>query len=280
MFRLLIILSALTFLSLPGSTQSGGDTGNPEYEGYRIHVDQPTIIAKRKKFFKVKLRVTNTGKLDLTPADIATIKEKLVVNPDISITDSDIGYHTDLIAEKLRSRKISLKSGQSQYHEFKVKIPKDKRVEGEMFSVSGNLGNNDNYRPNRDLCPDLVIDSLEVLKKDKKFVYVEFLVKNEGKGAINVIGDKKDIEDNVVTRAYFSGTPRFSQGAIAADQIYLQGLEETRGILFPGDSMKLQFKVSRRKQTKYTKMLLLFLDADRLVIECKESNNHAAVLVK
>ncbi len=247
------------------------------YEGYRIYMSSPEIVSSKKKGFKIKFKGTNTGSKALAKDSKSEYQDKLIIKLDESLRNTNVDQFRDLIENKIAASKFNLKAGQSGSFEYKIKIPKERRGI-ESFSVNTGGGSGNGF--NRKLCPDLVLDSLIMLKRDKKHVYVEFIVSNIGKGAINIIGDKKDDGDNVNVGAYFAGSPKFSRGAIPADQMYLEGLEETQGILFPEQSMKVSMKVSRKHQTKYNKTLIIFVDSNKIVIECNETNNRGHVLVK
>ncbi len=247
-----------------------------EYQGYRLYVSNVEVIQIAKSNFKIKTFVTNTGSKDLTNADFQDYKEVLVVKMDEQLFETKIFPYEDLIIQKIKNTKWDLASGKSEKTDFKINIPKERR--GETDNIVGGKSVSGSY--NRDLCTDLVMDTVILVKKDKKNAYVKAQISNIGKGAINIIGDKKNVQDNINVGAYFSGTPKFSKGAILAGEVYITGLDDTDGILFPGDKIEIEMKVKRKAQSKYTKVLILIVDAKQVVIECNETNNNNSVLVK
>lgn len=249
-----------------------------EYLGYRVFISNPELIKEKNNNFKMKIKVTNTGSSNLASSEKKEYQSKLVVKSENELNKISKENYADLIYQKIRNSNLNISSGQSQTLEFKVNIPKDRRMDEGGFTVS--RGNNGIKDYSRDLCPDLVLDSLVLVKRDKKNAYVTFQVRNEGKGAINVIGDPKDKGDNIAIGAYFSGTKKYSRGALLAGQTFLTGLKESKGILFPGQTMTGKMKVSRKKQSKYTKVLIIQVDSQSIVIECNETNNTGSVLVR
>ncbi len=266
-----VLIFTIFFLSSISAQNEKG------YEGYRVYFSNAEVISSKKKSFKVKFRQTNTGSKLLSKETRAEYQDNLILKVDEGIKNTSIAQYEKLIIEKLKNEKFNLKPGQSESAEYKIKIPKELRGK-EVFTVNTGGGNNNGF--NRKLCPDLVMDSLVLVKKDPKNAYIKFKITNTGKGAINIIGDKKNVEDNIMVRAYFAGSPKFSRGAIPADEMYLKGLKETQGILFPGESISGEMKISRKKQTKYNKVLIVFVDANQIVMECNETNNRDSVLVK
>ncbi|MGK0390620.1 MAG: hypothetical protein ACI94Y_003378 [Maribacter sp.] len=249
-----------------------------EYVGYRVFISNPELIKEKKTNFKIKIKVTNTGSSNLSSSDKKEYQFKLIVKSENELIKINKETYADLIHQKIRNSNLNLSSGQSQTLELKINIPKDRRMDEGGFTVRrGNRGIKD-Y--SRDLCPDLVLDSLVLVKRDKKNAYVTFQVRNEGKGAINVIGDPSDKGDNIAIGAYYSGTKKYSRGALLAGQTFLVGLKESKGILFPGQTMTGKMKISRKKQSKYTKVLIIQVDSQSIVIECNETNNTGSVLVR
>lgn len=280
--KLKLTLLFILFLSAQLPAQEAVETDSIitplEYRGYRVFISNPKIIKEKKTYFTIQLNVTNTGSGVLSSEGHKEYSKYLIINAEDALELVNKSSYEDLVYEKIRSKKMNLNPGESQILEFKVNIPKDRRMDEGGFSLSLGKGGTKDY--SRDLCPDLILDSLVLLKRDKKNAFVEFQVKNVGKGAINIIGDVSDKADNIAVGAYFSGTKKYSKGALLAGQVYLTGLKESRGILFPGQSMKGKMKISRKKQSKYTKVLIIQVDSSGIVIECEENNNTESVLLR
>ena len=125
-----------------------------------------------------------------------------------------------------------------------------------------------------------MIDSVQIIKFDEKYIWLEITILNKGTKAAPIFGSKKTINDNVAIQFYFSGTPRLSRGSVLGDGIYLtDGLKETKGMLMPNIPYKHKAKVSLEKKIRFYKVLLLQIDAFNVIEqECDETNNVKAVL--
>ncbi len=281
-FRLSTIILFLGLLfSLPGMGQNLDTIPTPtEYTGYRVHLGQYEILKKSKKCFRLKCKMINTGRFDLTKEEFEPNLSRLIISFDEKFGLTELADYKDLIAYELRKQKWEISAGGMIEKEIKVKIPKERRLSDDAFVINVGRGTGlSGY--NRKLCVDLMLDSLSILDKSKKSVKVRFRVSNVGKGALNIIGDKKDENDNVQIGAFFSGTKSFrSRSSNPAAIQFMTGLEETKGILFPGDSVFLEMEISRKSQTRYTNILIIMADANQMILECIETNNHEGILVK
>lgn len=280
-YLLFIISFALTFqLFAQEETTDSLQTSTPtEYVGYRIFANDATIIKDKKSYFILSIQLTNTGRLSLSSQPKKVFTDSLILKTTSALQAIKKEAYQDLVDAKIRKSKPSLAAGESKIFEYKIKLPKNRRLSGDNFTV--NTGQQEITKDySRELCPDLIVDSLVLVKRTPKYAIVSFEIKNIGKGAISVGGDSKIEEDNIAVGAYFSGTKKYSRGALQAGMIYLDAPKENQGILFPGDSIKGEMKVSRKNQSKYTRVLIIVVDAGGVVIECNESNNYQSVLLR
>jgi hypothetical protein len=130
------------------------------------------------------------------------------------------------------------------------------------------------------ICPDLVIDTVKVIKLDEDYIWLEITILNKGTEPVSIFGKKKSMEDNVAIHFYFSGAPRLTRGSVLGDGIFLtEGLKETKGILAPNIPYKHLAKVSLEKKMRFNKVLLLQIDAFNIIDnECDETNNVKAIV--
>ncbi len=277
-YFILTILFPLGLFAQEESVDTMAPKSADGYIGYRVYLSQAEMVKEKKSNFKIKFSLTNTGSLPVDGTSKETYKNHLIIESDAELAKVGKDGYADLIHEKILNSKLNLTPGKSQTLELKIKLPRDRQMGDGGFTVRTGKGGRKDY--SRDLCPDLILDSLVLVKKDHKNAYVTFQIKNEGKGAINIIGDVKNKYDNIAIGAFFSGTKKYSSGDLQAGQIFIEGLEETKGILFPGQTMKGSMKVSRKKQSKYTRVLILVVDSAGIVIECNEGNNYQSVLLK
>lgn len=126
-------------------------------------------------------------------------------------------------------------------------------------------------------CPDLVIGGINVLKKSKKSITLEYTITNQGKGKAKLFGTNKEKGDNAAVVAYMSGSPKLSRGAINLKGQYVT---EGTGILEPNQSQKGVIKLDIRTQTRYTPVIILSLDAFRTAKECDRTNNTTHIVVQ
>ena len=130
-------------------------------------------------------------------------------------------------------------------------------------------------------CPDLTLNDIEVVKTGKKWVTVEFMITNIGKGPARIYGTTPKEADNVYIKAFLSGSTKVSRGATTLGGMYInKGVSNKAGKLMPDESMKLQMKIDIRKRTKFTTVLILDLDAFGNCRECDETNNKQHVVLK
>ena len=131
-------------------------------------------------------------------------------------------------------------------------------------------------------CVDLTFDSVSIVQITEKYVEIEYSIINKGNAPASFFGEKRSNSDNVAVHFYFSGTPRFTRGAILADGIYLtEGLRETKGMLAPNAVYKNKFKLSLEKKNRFYGVIILQLDVfDVLRHECDETNNIFAIVPK
>lgn len=111
-------------------------------------------------------------------------------------------------------------------------------------------------------CPDLVVDQLRVLDKGVDFVKYRYVVKNIGNKAVDV--------KRITVQAYLS-TDRLYQ----SDDIPAGGrvLSVTSKILQPGQTIEQEFRSNTRENPLQYGALLMKVDKENKVRECRENNN-------
>ncbi len=130
-------------------------------------------------------------------------------------------------------------------------------------------------------CVDLTIDGVRILESNEKTIKVEFNLFNNGNKAVNIYGETRKLEDNVAVRFYASGTQRLTRGSLIVDGIFINdGLKDTKGMLEPKKGIKLTYKISAEKFTRFNKVMILQIDGFDVVRECDETNNVNYVFVK
>ena len=159
-------------------------------------------------------------------------------------------------------------------------IKKKEIIKGSFSLNTGKGEEEDNYDENT--CPDLMIEGLRVLKKNKNYVTIEYILTNKGLGPANIHGSsKKGIDDNIAFKAMMSSSPKLSRGDIVVGGGFVSNLPKSnKGLLDPEESFTGTVKIEIRKMTRFTPYIILEIDTFQDVRECDETNNKNFVKVR
>lgn len=249
------------------------------YQGYRLDVFGVKLVKKKSSYIKIDCKLYNTGREAI--AFNADLPKSLIVNFDEDFLESKEGKsYASYIKNAILSSGKSIKSGGSlSLSKFKVSIPKG-AVQQQDAAFEVTLGaDNEGQDFQRDRCSDLRIDSIFVIKKTKRYAIIGYILTNHGTGAVSLEGTS-DPYDNVGIEAYFTGAPKLGRGALVSGRFFItKALKESNGILFPGKQYTGKLKISLSKKTRYTASLILFVDAQGVIIECDETNNTSYIIM-
>lgn len=278
---LYFIIISLILLPILACAQVLSEKGEePTYKGQRIHINNINIGKRKSTSIVVNCMVFNTGREDVQLGDEQKLKGKLVVSFDESfLSSSDARYAINIKEEVLR-KKIFIKTSESkELRKINVTIPKNKSDDEVVFTTE--TRENQLLKPN-DLCGDLVIDSLWLKGMKKKQAIVGYRLRNKGKGAVSLTGKDDDPFDNISFNTYFTGTPYLGRGAREAGVYYIDDavLPKQRGVLFPNETYFGELKIDTSLKTRYTSVLIVYIDAVQLLVECDETNNKYHLLLK
>ena len=139
----------------------------------------------------------------------------------------------------------------------------------------------DDILKEKEECPDLVIEELEIVKVKSKKATVRFKVRNIGLGPAKIYDmDNKD-ENPLGVRAYISGSDKITKGAINIGGFFMEGgLDETDGYLKTNESFGMEVVLDIKKKTRYMPLIVLSLDAFLKLRECDRTNNSKHVEIK
>ncbi len=126
-------------------------------------------------------------------------------------------------------------------------------------------------------CSDLVIDTVYVIKEKRKYVEVEFLLKNLGQSNVQLGGVKRGFSDDVAIQAHFSGDTKLNKGDLLAGGVYMGKLGKQ---LSQGEAIKGNMKIRLKRKTNYINVLILKADATQRLVECDEGNNTAHTILR
>ncbi len=139
----------------------------------------------------------------------------------------------------------------------------------------------DDILKEKEECPDLVIEGMEIVKVKSNKATVRFAVKNIGKGPA-MIYQKENKEDNPLgVRAYISGSDQITKGSINIGGFFMEGgLDETNGYLNANESFEMEVVLDIKKKTRYMPNIVLSLDAFLKLRECDRTNNSSHAEIK
>ena len=125
-----------------------------------------------------------------------------------------------------------------------------------------------------DICADLVMESVKIVKQSGKSVTLEYVIANYGNGSAALFGESKKDDDNVAIKAHLSKSRKLTRGSIPLKGTYIsKGVKNKSGMLLPKERVVNTMKIDVSKMTKFTPVLVLSLDGFQDVEECDEFNN-------
>lgn len=127
-------------------------------------------------------------------------------------------------------------------------------------------------------CADLVVDSIQILKSNKRKTIANITIRNIGQGKYNINGKANDIEDNMTWAAYLSGEQTLNRGDILTGGGVIEKVANP--ILEPGETFSFRARIETPKRTRHTAVLLIQVDSLQRLRECAESNNVKAIILR
>jgi len=130
-------------------------------------------------------------------------------------------------------------------------------------------------------CPDLVIDTITLVKQTKNWITIEYTITNYGGAPATMIGTKRGERDNLGIKAFLSRTQRVNKGAIIMGGGFIpDNFNGGSPDLASGESYTGKIKLDYKKRTRFTPYLILDLDVFEFVPECNEKNNKNSYLTE
>lgn len=154
-----------------------------------------------------------------------------------------------------------------------------KPIKGSGFSTNTSVSKTDFQAIEKEkaMCPDLILDKVKVLDQSKRWLTIEYQITNVGKGSAALMGKEGHERDNVAIKAFMSGSPRLSRGAINIGGEFIRG---GKSVLAPGESHIGKIKLDISSKTRYTPVVILSLDAFQTFRECDRTNNNNHIVVE
>jgi hypothetical protein len=304
--RIFSIISCLLFFgfgfSVPGfgikPAHPAPATDTVKYQGYRLDLTHFEILKRNDNLIKIRFTAINSGRKDLDFRREQTAPW-VQMNYDPSLFDCNLGGFREHIKYELVQKHFALKAGEVKRKvELKVSTqppPPPKEVEalampeeepqtGIAFSEKGGgeLPAADEGNPvilEKEPCPDILFAELKIIGQDDKWATLEYTILNQGPGIFRLSGERDSVETNLVLRAYISGVPVLSKGALPIGGQFVQELPGRPKELRSGQSFSGKIKLDVRKKTRYMKSLILSLDSNQFARECDRTNNTGAVIL-
>ncbi len=128
------------------------------------------------------------------------------------------------------------------------------------------------------LCADLIVSNLKIVTRKKKYAIIQCTILNQGDGYANLLGKSDAESDDLKIRAFISGTEKLSRGDFKIGVFPIESYEISTTNISPNGQLTLQVKVPTEKITRYTRFIILQLDAFLTMKECDNTNNYKAIM--
>lgn len=228
------------------------------------------ILKNNKPLAKIKIAQDNSfkkarkgkSKSKKTSKQKPKQKKKATKKEEIIITRSE----TEIIEENTDIYK----------EEIKHKNTDSERIKDDENTTS--VEESSQYVYGESKCIDLVIDTLKILKHNRKTLIVEYTIRNKGNSEANLYGDLENENDNLALRAFLGSSERLTRGSLPLGGTYVKkGLE--KGILLPQASYTNTIKLDIGKMTRFTPYIIFNLDPFNTIEECDRTNNKKHILL-
>ncbi len=273
------------------------------YRGYRISLVNFKVENDGKKSISIKCDAVNTGRLPLIFSEKTPYPTELIVEMDSTDWPQVLFGQEAGIEKAILTQKINLAPGKVRV-DISLKINKLEEVLVEKTAPKPEKPAPKNAGPEppkmtdkkekpveietqnatdfeiNEACPDLILDTVYLVKSSKKSITLGFVVKNIGIGTAKLGGESsKKNNDNLAINVYFSGTKKLSRGAMLADGIFIGADPATNGLLMPTEKFYAEIKIGLENKTRFTPIVIFELDPFQTIIECNKTNNTKSLLL-
>jgi hypothetical protein len=173
---------------------------------------------------------------------------------------------TNLAQETEPSKKLNIEETEPFLEFLPFESPKKSAVQN-----AKELGQQNS---NEKLCPDLIIERVEILRKNQRFIVINYTIKNVGNIPISLHGESKSKMDNIAIQSHFTRSHNLTRGSIPINTSYIKtGNKDNKSMLAPQEFITLKLKLEIIKVTKFTPVLALTLNPSTASVECNKLNN-------
>ena len=274
-----------------------------QYQGYRLQVYNIKVLKEGRDFYQIRCNLANTGRENLDIEEFRP-QPRLILNYDHTIFENKLGSYRENIRRSMTTANLKLKTGKVK-ERFELRFPKllpEDTVRNPnppaMITEAGVNKDKDaaaNPSPKKEEtaaeaeksalpvavfvpedapCYDFSIDTVIVKDMDKKWLTLEYTLKNNGNTGAPMLGATDAENDNLALRAFISGVPKMTKGALVFGGTFVENQEKgADGKIPPGLRYKGTFRLDIRDKSRYMNYLILSLDPFNTVDECDERNN-------
>lgn len=266
---------------------------NVDYHGYRLQVYNISVLKEGKDFYQVRFNIANTGRKDL---DISQKKPLpfLTLAYDHTLFENKLGSYRENIRRVMTTSDVKLKVGkvaECYFIRFSKLLPEDtirnpfpatiitenavnRRKDSKTVVEESPVKMVAENTTKEVQCFDFQIDTVKIIDRNEKWLTLEYTLINKSEAPAPMLGQTRDEKDNLAIRAFISGAPKMSKGALVFGGTFVENMEKgAEGNLPPGKRFSATFKLDMRDKSRYMNYLILSLDPFQTVRECDERNN-------
>jgi hypothetical protein len=217
----------------------------------------------------IRCDIANTGRLPLHIGKGKTnVPQNLVFEFDTVALPIILRGREALLKEAVLQSGINLAPGEMRQNIPLIVPIKPADFPGNAQITGGNL------------CPDLVIDTIYLVKYTAKSMLLHYIIRNKGQAPAQLLGAPGHKNKDLNLRVYFVSGMKLTRGAIEAGTVQIRkGVETLDGVLLPGQILQGEATISLKLRTRFSPNLLLELDPFQSIPECDRTNNTRALEV-
>jgi len=220
------------------------------------------IIAK---LLNSNIEIKRGKMLRAIPIQISAMKDSLTKN-----------------VKKRKSKRIkkteSIFANSERSEKRKKKKQKRKKEDEITFSASESIKKSKESHHLKNVCVDIVIDTIIVKKYSKNYITIEYTLSNQGKADANLYGELHNENDNLALKVFLGRSKNITRGSIPLGGTFIErGIKH--GILKVGSTYTSTMKLSTKDLTKFTPYLILKVDPFNVMNECHRRNNDKGILI-
>ncbi len=270
-----------------------------KYNGFRMDLTSFEVLKSKKTWVLLRFNAINTGRENL---DFSNENHRYwtLMNFDRSFAKANLEPLKENIRQALSENKFIIDIGQIKrgvqlkVSVLPIKAPSLPHVSApplakpvtpsEPASIiptpNDTPADTSLFTSGTQLCPDILFKSLTIVAQTNRTATVQYTINNNGSAPFILIHKGATKTPSLVIRAFISGVPTLSRGALpVGNHVIIDGPGLPRQ-LEPGQSFSGHLEIDVRKKTRYLKSLILSLDSDQFSLECDKANNTGSVVLE